>query len=218
MRIASVLSENGHKTNGAPAKAIAAPASGAEAVFRVNFVRGQTTPRQLRAGLLLASAVWIGLNTVALIGLTGSGMQAIQERFSLGAATTSREAVREMAVLYSEGQQRVADLNAHLALRRQELPLGGKLAALTRTLPARVWVTELAAGRKDRTLRLRAAYLLDDDRPSELPAGPWIAALKADPAFAAGLTRLDLGASSRQTQGRAELFTFELLAEWSDAP
>ena len=218
MRIANVLSENGHKTHGAPAKAAVAPASGAEAVFRVNFVRGATTPRTVRAGLLLASAVWIGLNAVALIALTGSGTQAIQERFSLGAATTSREAVQEMSVLYSQGQQRVTDLTAQLALRRQELPLGGKLAALKRTLPARVWVTELSAGRTERTLRLRAAYLLDDDSPSELPTGPWIAALKADPAFAAGLTRLDLGASSRQTQGRAELFTFELIAEWTDAP
>ena len=63
-------------------------------------------------------------------------------------------------------------------------------------------------------MTIQAAYLIDPEHPYELPATPWIQALKADPQFGVNLKRLDLQSSSRKTQGRSELFLFTLSAEW----
>ena len=63
-------------------------------------------------------------------------------------------------------------------------------------------------------MTVHAVYLIDPNRPYELPAKEWIEALRTDPRFREGLTRLELGSSSRTAQGRAELFAFELVAQW----
>jgi Tfp pilus assembly protein PilN len=100
-------------------------------------------------------------------------------------------------------------------LHQQRFPVGGKLAALSRTLPARTWITGLSGSREGRKLTVSAAYLVDADKPYELPTKSWIEALKADPRFSGGLKRLDLGSTSRKTQGTSELLAFDLIAEWS---
>ena len=128
------------------------------------------------------------------------------------AEPASRQAMADLQAQAAIETTELTAMNAQLATR---FPVGAKLAALTTTLPARTWLTGLEAKRDASTLTIRAAYFIDPEHPYELPTTRWIQALKADPTFGRGLKRLDLQNSSRQTQKRAELFAFTLLAEWA---
>jgi Tfp pilus assembly protein PilN len=218
MRVTFPINGNGSGTTTHAPESRAAPSR--TPAFAVNLIRKDATPLRVRQTMVWAGAGWVGLNLALLATMTGAGMQAIRERVDLqarmpGATPSATAAAQEMAALHAQAQQRLAQLGSALAVQRQEFPLGGKLAALTRTLPARTWLTELAADRSGRTVRVRASYLIDPEKPYDLPTTAWVAALKADPVFADGLTRLEPGASSRQAQGRADLFAFELVGEWN---
>ena len=119
-----------------------------------------------------------------------------------------------METLRERAAENVAKLNAIIAQEQQRFPIGEKLAALTRTLPARTWLTRLSGDRDGRTLTIQAVYLIHSDAPYDLPTKAWLAALKEDAHFREGLTRLEVGQSSRKRVGDAELFSFELVAAW----
>ena len=92
--------------------------------------------------------------------------------------------------------------------------MAAKLSGLTRTLPPRTWLTNLSGDRSGRTMTIQAAYLINPDAPYDLPTKAWLAALRDDPGFREGLTRLEMGQSSRKRVGDAELFHFDLEAAW----
>lgn len=192
-----------------------------EPVFSINFIRHETVPLRVRRALVYAGLGYLVLNVGLLIGLLATTYQTRQARRSLQGAlqqVASADAVaalpQEMEEVRSRAREHLQQLNAMVSFQKQQFPVGGKLAALTATLPARTWIAELNGQRESRTVTVHAMYLVDPERPYELPTKEWIDALRADPRFREGLTRLELGSSSRGAQGRAELFSFDLIAQW----
>ncbi len=191
-------------------------------VFSINFIRHETLPRQVRRALVFVGLGYLCLNLTVMCGLIGASMYSRGEWGTLQSQVQGQMPSKDvlsalkqnMKTLHERAAQDLATLNVITALQQQRFVVGGKLSALTKTLPARTWITDLSGTREERSIKIQAAYLVDPDRPYELPTKRWIGALKADSAFSQGLKRLDLGATSRKTQGKAELFLFELTAEW----
>lgn len=192
-------------------------------VFSINFIRHHSLPVAVRRVLLYTAIGYVVASVIVLAVLLGMGVssgtqwRALQHHVQQ--ATPSRSgrsaAVREeMDVLRQQAAQNVAELHAAIERRQRQFPVGGKLAGLTRTLPARTWLTNVTGEQKDRKMTIQAAYLVDPERPYDLPTKGWMAALKADPAFGQGLKSLELTSSTRKNHGRAELFIFQLSAAW----
>ena len=116
--------------------------------------------------------------------------------------------------MQTQAAQDLSQLNVATTMQMQKFPVGGKLAALVKTLPARTWMTALSGDREGRKMRVEATYLINPESPYEFPTKKWIEALKADPSFRYRLKRVDLGNSSQKVQGKVELFSFDLTAEW----
>jgi hypothetical protein len=100
-------------------------------------------------------------------------------------------------------------------LQAERFPAAAKLAGITRTLPARTWMTEIQVSRDERRLLIHAAFLMDPKRPYELPVSAWIEALKKDPQFGAGLKQIEMTEGSNATRVKAELYLFKIRAEWN---
>ena len=191
-------------------------------VFSINFIRSEFVPPQVRRWLLSVGLGWLVINALVLVGLMLMTVLMHQQSRQLQAAVrqqiTSAKTVdtasQEIETLGEHAAEHVAQLNAVIAQERQRFPSGNKLAAIARTLPARTWLTSVSGDRKARTLTIQAAYLINQASPYDLPTKEWLAALKDDPGFREGLTRLDVGSSSRKRVGEAELFSFELTAQW----
>ena len=196
--------------------------SAAPEAFAVNFSRPAILSPRVRRALAKLTAGYLLLGAAAGILLLGFALwthldaRRLQQRLGTPAGRSAAEQAsrQAMADLQAQAVLQTAQFNAMNAQLTSRFPVGAKLAALTTTLPARTWVTGLEARREGRTLTIRAAYLIDPEQPYELPTTRWIETLKADPAFGRGLKRLNLQDSSRETQGRAELFLFTLSAEW----
>ena len=189
----------------------------ADHVFAINVLQQHRAISRWGCPAAWAAGGWLIVNGLILASLLGSTAQAISRENSLPRVLPNPRATqdaRDFDALYRLAAQRLARLRAWSTLQRQQLPLGGTLAALATTLPARTWITGVTVDRDARTLTVRARYLVDPARPDSLPASAWIAALKADPRFGERLTRLAPGESSRATQGRAQVVDFELLGEW----
>ena len=207
-----------------PPPTLHVPFSGSE-VFSINFIRHTTVPRAVRRALVYVALGYLVVNVAVMIGLLGAAGRSRAEWRALqatlkGQAASSAEVSamkQEMATLHDRADGDLAQLNAFLALQQQRFPVGAKLSSLSKTVPARTWITGLSASREARTLTVQASYLIDAKKPYDLPTKEWIAELKADPDFRQGLKRLDLGSSSRKIQGNAELFVFELIAEWGSS-
>lgn len=191
--------------------------------FSINFIRGETVSLRVRRLLMSLALVYLAAHLLLLAGLLWTAFHAHLQRQRLvlqvlsGAAPlprTARAVQEEMEMRHRRAEADLAQLGALVAQQQLRFPVGGKLAALSKTLPARTWITGIAGTRERRTIAVQATYLIDPERPYELPIKTWLEALRNDPAFRQGLTRLDLGTSSRKTQGSAELVLFELLAEW----
>ena len=213
MRLSSVLTRNGTSSVADSGRAI--PASTGKEVFALNLIRTQDAPTPITRALAWAGIAWVAANVAVVVALTAAGTRAIRERVALQiGAPAAPPSTDALASLHAQALARLHDLTTALAAQRHEFPLGGKLAAVTRTLPARTWLTELIADRPSRVVRIRARYWIDPERSYEAPTAGWIDALKADPQFAAGLKRLEPGPSSRESQGGAEVLAFELIAEW----
>ena len=197
------------------------PTVGSE-VFSINFLRHDTLSSQVRSALLAGGIGWLGLNALVLAGLLVMMGVAFQQSLALKqdvkaqmtSAATVSGASEEMDALRERASENLARLNTVIAQEAQRFPVGAKLSGLTRTLPPRTWLTNLSGDRSGRTMKIQAAYLINPDAPYDLPTKGWLAALRDDSGFREGLTRLEMGQSSRKRVGDAELFLFDLEAAW----
>jgi hypothetical protein len=192
------------------------------AIFSVNFIRHRVIPRRVRTTFMYAVLAYLLVNAVVLLYFVGSALStnlhwrrlqtSLQGQAS--SASTMTGLRQEMGVLHDRATEDLAKLRGIAELKRQRFPLAGRLAVLTTTLPARTWITGVSASRDARLMTIEASYLVDSEAPYELPMKSWLEALRTDAYFRHGLKRLELSKSTRKTQGRSELFTAELVAEW----
>ena len=181
-------------------------------IFTINFIRRYAVAPRLRSALVWLGLAYLAANIVVALWLIGSAVALMAQRASAPAAPGAVTA--EAQPLYDQAQIDVNRLNGIIGRETARFRVGGKLAALTATLPARTWMTGISSDRDKRTLTIAAAYLIDPQRPYELPTTAWLESLKSDARFSRDLKRLEVVSSSRTTHGRAELFVFELAAEW----
>lgn len=191
-------------------------------IFSINLIRRQILPWRVRRVMVAAVLGYLALNlacTAVLVGIAYRDhaqqrrlQRALQGEMTSAAAANALK--QEMMTLRDRAQEDLAQLNAMISLQHYRFPIGLKLASLVKTLPARTWMNSLSADRETRIVTVKAMYVIDPDRPFELPAKGWIESLQADPYFSRGLKQLALGDSSRKMQGQTELFCFSLIAEW----
>ena len=89
-----------------------------------------------------------------------------------------------------------------------------KLIALSKTLPARTWISDLRSADSGRLMTFEAVYIPDPGAPEASVAEMWIQKLKRDPAFGRALTRIELEHSSEEKRGENLLYTFRISAQW----
>ena len=196
-----------------------------DGVFSINFIRNEFLPVCTRRAIVYGASAYLALNLVWGVSLladafaTRMKISSVENQLRRGQTPglTPSESNSEMSALYEHAIQDLGQMNSVTSLMRRRFPGAGKLDALSQTLPARTWITEISANRDARMLTFHAMYLLDPAKPYELPTKGWVQALKADPNFSRGLKRLELGNSFQKSQGSAELFSFELNAEWAPA-
>ena len=191
-------------------------------VFTINFMRHQLPSAGLRRAGMLATVGALAANLVVLVVLLGVAVSLQrQERIMRaglnvsGSRAGSADALMaELRPLQGRAAENLHALRRVIAAQRGSLPLAGKLAVLATTLPSRTWIANLSGDRDTRTLTIEAVYVIDPSAPTDLPINSWMSALKADPRFGEGLQKLELSASARASQGRAQLMRFTLAAEW----
>lgn len=188
-------------------------------VFSINFIRGQSLSLRLRRRVVtfLISVVAVNLLVLAGLLIAGAGLSRegrALERQSAAPAGHAGQAGIEMSALVRDANASLAELRAIAAAQRERFLVGGRVAAIVKTLPAGTWITQLHGERKARSIDIAAVYLIDPAAPQLLPAKAWIDTLKADPVFSQGLKRLELGTTTRKRQDDAELYSFGLTVEW----
>lgn len=196
---------------------------GTPEVFSINFLRHETLPLSLRRTLLSLAVVYlvvqIGLAIVLMMTALAYGRDSfvLHRRLAYQSPTSPsiKSLRKDIQAVHAAADEELAQLNRFLALQRERFPVSSKLAALAKTLPPRTWITELIGNREQHAITIRAAYLIDPDNEFALPTKGWMESLKQDPVFSRDLKKLELGSSSHKTQGRADVFTFELLAAWA---
>jgi hypothetical protein len=192
-------------------------------VFSLNFIRHETVPLVVRRAFLYLTLGYLVVNLVVLAVLLAGANRSRSDwaslRAGLGRQVLSPDAVsllrQETGTLRERATEDLNRLGTMTTLQQSRFLVAGRLAALTKTLPPRTWIAGLSGQREGKRLSVRAAYLINPERPYDLPTKAWMDTLRADPVFREGLKLLELGSSSRKMQGDAELFSFELLAEWS---
>ena len=191
-------------------------------VFSINFLRHEIIPLSIRRALVFMALAYLAAN-ILFLGYLGSiavtsraewkKVQAgLQGEVPSAAALTDLKG--EMAMMQDNAAKELGELNRIITRKREEFPFGGKLGTLAKTLPARTWITGISGDRESRRLTVQAAYLVNPENPYDHPTKKWIESLKADPSFSRRLKRCDLGASSQKLQGKAEVYSFELVSEW----
>ncbi len=191
-------------------------------VFSINFLRHETLPHVIRRAIAYGAIGYLAVNLILFLSLfeIGSSIRSDRKKLETQLQESSPSAAvpsavkQEMETMYQQAAKDVSQLTAAIEREKDRFPVGGKLAALVKALPARTWITDLSGDRADRKMVIKACYLINPQAPYELPTKKWTEALRADALFGNGLKRLDLGNSSQKMQGKAEIFSFELLAEW----
>ena len=196
-------------------------ADAAATPFTINFIRREVIPLRAQWALIVGALGYVAVNGIVMIGLILWSAQIrrqgepIQRQLQGALPSAGIGAIqRELKTLSEQAAQQLEDLQSLVAIQAQRFPIGGKLAAITRTLPPRTWVTGTSGDRAERTLRVQAAFFVNPDSPYELPTKSWMEALRGDPVFSQGLERLEVSSSARKKQGQAEVVSFELIAEW----
>ena len=204
----------------------AAPSSAAfpdhPAVFSINFIRHQTVSLWMRRALVYVVLGYLVANVCVLAGFVGTSFSTYTQverlRTAVHTTTPSATAVKtttdQMRALQGQAKEDLVGLTAIATQQQQRFPVAGKLAALTKTVPARTWITGISGARENRTILVQAADLVDPNTSYDLPTKGWMEALRADPSFGRGLKQLELKSSSKKMQGTAELVVFQLAAEW----
>ena len=193
-----------------------------EWVFSINFLRHETAPRHVRRAIAYGAIGYLMVNLIFFIFLfeIGSSLRSdrkklqTQLRESSPSSSVPSAVKQEMETMYQQAVTDLSQLTTAIGREKDRFPVSGKLAALVKTLPARTWITALSGDRINRKITIEACYLINPETPYELPTKKWTDALRADPSFGNELKRLDLAESSQRMQEKAELFTFQLVAEW----
>ena len=191
-------------------------------IFSINFIRSEFVPYRVRRVAVYFVLIYLITNLVFTVWLFASAFSSSVQwhwlrsklQAQTQAVTPSGVAGPDVELMHERMVQELNRFNAVVHLTAQRFPVASKLAGIAETIPPRTWIQNLAASRDQRSLKIQALYLIDPKKPYDLPAKGWVQALKADPRFNQGLKRLELGTSSRTTQGDTKLFSFELLAEW----
>ena len=199
---------------------VSAPHAGE--VFSINFLRHQSLPLSVQRTLISLGVVYVLAQIgVAVILVTMSanylreGQQVQRQiRSALPSGSALKSLKQAMQSTQAAALEELNQLQAYLTLQQERFPVGGKLAVLSKTLPTRTWITQIAGNRDRHTITVSASYLIDPNNPYALPTKEWIEALKQDASFNHGLKKLELGNTSRKSINRSELFLFELVAEW----
>ena len=200
-----------------------APAAVASAVFAIDFVRGRRLPSWVQYALVYIAFGFILLNlivTLLLFVVAGQTRREWRHVKGMLSQQTSVETIAQLkaklAPLQETAEQQLTGLERAVALQRVRFAMADKLAAVAKTVPVRTWITGMTGDRERRTLTIHATCMADPASPSaELPMKGWVDALRADRAFADGLKRLEIGASSRTMVGKTEVYLFDLTPEWS---
>jgi Tfp pilus assembly protein PilN len=186
--------------------------------FAINFVRSRNMSESTRRVLFYSGAAFLAINFLVIfwflilsIYLTGHQV-VLKHKFQKNAATSTLQS--DIEKLGTEASQNLSQLNTIMDLQRNRFYSAGKLAGLARTIPSRTWITGLDEKADQRTLVIRARYLIDPKNPYQVPIKEWGEALKKDAAFGAKLTRFDLKSSTQTVEGKAEVICFELSVEW----
>lgn len=196
--------------------------SSSTAVFSINFIRNEFLSLRTRRILVYAALGYLALNIFWAVGLIGQAFYLNAKAANIGrqignvapSAVFQKETTSEMETLYDRAIQDLGRVKTVNNFMKRRFLNTAKWDAVTQTLPARTWISEISGDRETRTLNIHAMYLVDPAQPYELPTKNWMQVLRADPRFSRGLKRLELGSSFQKTQGAAELFSFEWIAEW----
>ena len=188
-------------------------------VFSINFLRREIVPMRVRRILAYAALGYLAVNIVFLFILfrAASTTRAEWQTLESAAGTPSASVAtlkQEMDTMVEQATRDLTQLGTFIALEKDQFPVGGKLAALAKTLPARTWVTGLSGDREGHKITVSASYLINPEAPYELPMKKWIESLKANDLFGKNLKRIAVESSSQKMQGKVELCNFELVAEW----
>jgi len=191
-------------------------------VFSINFLRHDIVPLRIRRALIFVALGYLAANIFflgVLLSIAASSRaewKKVQAGLQGELSSSSELAAlkQEMALMQQNAVKELEQLSPMIERKREEFPFGGRLAAIAKTLPARTWITGLSGDREGRRVSVQAIYLVNPENPYDNPTKKWIESLKADPAFRERLKRCDLGASSQKMQGKAEIYSFELAAEW----
>lgn len=193
-------------------------------IFSINFVRRGFVPFSVRRFFVYLGFAYFGIQMLALITLIVTAAYAnIREnqlrhaiQRELSPNIRMEEMKSEMDFLRQVAADRVVQLNKTNQMQNDHFFFASEFAAIAKTLPPRTWVTQLAGNRGNRSITLQASYLVDPQKPYQLPNKPWLDALKADPDFGRGLKSLVMTRTSQSNAGKAEICTFEFLAEWGE--
>ena len=183
--------------------------------FAINFTRPHALKAHAQRMLPAVTLGYLVVHVVACLVLVANAGSLWSRRHGFPTPTAPAAVVQEVTALQQQAQQQLVELNAVITTQQQQFPVAGKLAALAKTLPPRTWITHIEGKRDDRAVTIQVLYIIDPEKPYALPAKGWIETLKADPVFGRQLKRLLLQRSSRESRGKADLFNFELAAEWS---
>lgn len=191
--------------------------------FAVNLIRAQVPPAWIRRSLASAVVAVSAFNAFLCLWLVGSSLvfliqsSRLQGKFQGQlSAPGSLQALKDQALALTEqGEIDRAQISAALNLQRQHFPVSSKLAVLAKTLPPRIWISQVSGERADRSMDIQAVYLVAPSSPERLPAKQWIEAVRADPVFRNGLKSADLKSANRKSQRSGDLFFFEVAAEWA---
>ena len=195
------------------------PSSSRQPAFSINFIRREMFSLRLRRLGVLVLLGYLAVNVLLAVVLTGTAFvsftqwQALSHRHQ-GAVVPAGAAGGVGQQMEAQAKEDLSRLTAMIGLQQARFPIAGKLAALTKTLPPRTWITKISGKHDSLTLAIRASYLVNPEEPFGLPTKAWMESLKADAYFSAGLKHLELKSSSRKKQGIAELVVLELAAEW----
>ena len=181
-----------------------------EPVFGVNLIRDRVLSRAARRILAIAGSIWLTANLCVFLWL----LIAAGKAATISMSSAPGAAISDVSAMRKQAEEDLALLRARIAAQQATLPLAGKLGVLSTTLPPRTWMTQISGKRDGRQMNVKASYAVDPDHPYDVPATAWVQALRADPVFGGGLSKLDVGATARTMVGDAEMVTFELTAQW----
>lgn len=191
-------------------------------VFSINFIRKESLALRVRHaliyGALVISTVQIVIFLVLVVMASMIHGAVKNERARPQLQNLSSNSIPviydEISSLDRKAGRTLAQLNTRIEQEALRFPIGGKLAALSKTIPPRTWITKIKGDHSRRSMKIYANYVLDSENPQILPVKDWIDALHEDSAFSSELKQLEMVSSSRSQQGKAKLFSFEIQAEW----